>query len=65
MGDKGWVCPVCYKGKAPWVEECGCGEVNVAKGDVVAVPSAWPYWKWGSDDFRYNVYFYQDADLDR
>ena len=28
---KGWECPVCGKGLAPWVKECNCLGIKIPK----------------------------------
>ena len=28
MGNEGWICPVCKRGKAPHVETCDCVEAQ-------------------------------------
>lgn len=40
--NKGWECPVCGKGVAPWQSECD------HSGDTMTVPTVWPRY----DPFR-------------
>ena len=42
-GQRGWICPVCGSGLAPWVDKCPCmnvmklsNEVNPADPDYIS-----------------------------
>lgn len=36
---QGWICPICGKGKSPWVQECDC----VVTPSFFYSPTTWPY----------------------
>ena len=52
---EGWICPICGRGKAPWVMECDCRSktITTTKTDTASIDWETPFGKYSELLERY------------